>query len=317
MSDAIIGTLGLQDGFQVKGPISVTKVQKEVSEWITKQPLLKILLMYHSNSKAKKLTEVDSRVFKHVEGFLSECNMFVVHQDLQSSDKTLDYIREAAEDQMLDLPFKSCMFELAGTNFDAREDADGHHTIMMSKGLVVREIAPKKYEMFQLYVHVSQDGGMAVDIGSWENNSLRVLNKGDKFSIEELIFMEILRKINSMEVGYEKINERFKDRTGELHKIKRMIHIAPKRIVNNMSETLTGKHVIWDKQWEVRGHWRTFWMDKESKVVDMGKVGKNRDDEYTVNGYTWVREHTAGNAAAPLVKKVRHVLTEGITTSDS
>ena len=57
--------------------------------------------------------------------------------------------------------------------------------------------------------------------------------------------------------------------------------------------------VDFSHRWQVRGHWR--------KIAG---IGKNREDEYTVSGYTFVCEHEKGPDHLPVIKKTRVVLGE-------
>lgn len=61
-----------------------------------------------------------------------------------------------------------------------------------------------------------------------------------------------------------------------------------------------------------RGHWRAFY-SKDSRgenrkdhrgwnVVDYGRLGKDRDGNYDVSGYTWVSEHIKGDPALAQIK---------------
>lgn len=54
--------------------------------------------------------------------------------------------------------------------------------------------------------------------------------------------------------------------------------------------------VDWSHAWEVRGHWRK-----------TDGLGKNREGQYVVSGFTWVSSHVKGNVKAGVVKKTRWV----------
>ena len=57
----------------------------------------------------------------------------------------------------------------------------------------------------------------------------------------------------------------------------------------------------------MRGHWRHFWLDKENAIVDMSKIGKDRQDDYCVKGRTWVTESIKGVETLDMLNKVRIV----------
>jgi hypothetical protein len=95
---------------------------------------------------------------------------------------------------------------------------------------------------------------------------------------------EVVRKTIKIGVGSEKRNRR----------IRRVIYISPKKIKEDSS--LSGRNIEWTHRFLVRGHWRK-----------IDTIGKNRDGEYVVPGYTWVSHHTRGDESLPLVKKIRLV----------
>lgn len=119
-------------------------------------------------------------------------------------------------------------------------------------------------------------------------------------------FTERLDQDNT--VGYEKINGRVKirnkDGTKDILKIKRMIHIAPKKVRKNYSSE-NKIEVTWSHRFWRRGHWAHFWIDKEKGLIDYSKLGKNRDGVYCVKGKTWRVETVVGDEHLPLVSKVR------------
>lgn len=72
-----------------------------------------------------------------------------------------------------------------------------------------------------------------------------------------------------------------------------VIYIKPKKLQN---ESITTLNIDWSHRFEVRGHWRVF-----------EGVGKNRDGEYNIEGFTWVKNYVKGPEHLPLVKKTRVV----------
>ncbi len=80
------------------------------------------------------------------------------------------------------------------------------------------------------------------------------------------------------------------------HRIRRIVHVRPKKYV----EPKDGEKrtVDWSHRFNVRGHWR--------KMTD-GGLGKDRNGDYCIDGYTWVVDHERGPEHLPLIKKTRLV----------
>lgn len=85
-----------------------------------------------------------------------------------------------------------------------------------------------------------------------------------------------------------------------------IVHIADKveyEYTKGMSENVNWEFAGW---W--RGHWRALYFPDHitdsfgRRVVDYERKGKNREGEYCVAGYTWVVEHTRGDAALAEIK---------------
>ena len=99
-----------------------------------------------------------------------------------------------------------------------------------------------------------------------------------------------------MSWGNVKMRERIrlKDESGQkyIHKINNVIYLAPKK---GREDSIDHYEVDWSHQWRVRGHWRV--------LVD--GIGKDRQGDYGVKGFTWVKDHTKGPENTQLVEKVR------------
>ena len=104
--------------------------------------------------------------------------------------------------------------------------------------------------------------------------------------------------INSKDVkmGQSKTNIRFKHKKTGLVKIKKLVHIS--RIEKGKPCVGGSFQVDWSHRWEVRGHWRS---------IACGKVGKDQNQNYNVNGLTWVKSHSKGPEEKDMVKKIRVV----------
>lgn len=60
------------------------------------------------------------------------------------------------------------------------------------------------------------------------------------------------------------------------------------------SSPVLGGEIDWNHCWGVRGHWRL-----------AAGLGKDREGNYTVSGYTWVVPHVRGNKEAPFIEKTK------------
>lgn len=76
------------------------------------------------------------------------------------------------------------------------------------------------------------------------------------------------------------------------HRIREVIHIMPRTVfkINPPKE----RNIDWSHRFEVRGHWRK-----------IETVGKDREGNYCVEGFTWVKHHARGPEHLPLIKKER------------
>lgn len=111
------------------------------------------------------------------------------------------------------------------------------------------------------------------------------------------LIQDFMNRINKEKMGLERVRERVTLGSGSekrRHTIREVIHISPS--VPRASDPKSSREIDWSHRFEVRGHWRR---------VDT--VGKDRDGNYGVEGYTWVREHVRGPEALPLIKKQRVV----------
>ncbi len=101
-----------------------------------------------------------------------------------------------------------------------------------------------------------------------------------------------LDSMRSSALGTERVVERVRTKAGDV-KIKNIIHVRPKS-ERDSGVGVYGAPLDWSHRWEVMGHWRR-----------IDGIGKNRQGQHEVVGYTWVVPHEKGAKNAPLVKKTR------------
>jgi len=184
----------------------------------------------------------------------------------------------------LDLPFKSCFFEVLGCPITVvNEDK----VIANIEGIFIQEISPRKYNVFNL---------MFFD-GSY---SVFAIHSSDAKVWQHMlgIIESLLIRLTHQETGV--INPRhsvkFKiDGQKIHHRINKIVYVAP-RSQRQLAQAHSPKEIDWSHRFEVRGHWRK---------IDM--IGKDREGVYCVEGFTWVKEHVRGPEHLPLIKKTRIV----------
>lgn len=121
--------------------------------------------------------------------------------------------------------------------------------------------------------------------------------------ITDMLLDELLPIINKNKYGTEPMAYTLKGRAAQARTMIRktikhsIIHMYPNGNLSKV-KTKNGTPINLTVRFMVRGHWR---------VLEEGKLGKNRAGEYNVPGMTWVREHERGDKDAPLVKQVRVV----------
>lgn len=119
----------------------------------------------------------------------------------------------------------------------------------------------------------------------------------------DLILASILPSINKCKYATERhtYSVKYRDKSTRTMLKKTIthnyVHMYPGGDITTVKST-NGGHINFDIKFMVRGHWR---------VLEPGKMGKNRAGEYNVSNMTWVTEHEKGNKDAPLIKQVRVV----------
>lgn len=178
----------------------------------------------------------------------------------------------------LDAPFEVFSFEILGgcLTSPGPNEFPGYIWCVMAY-----EIEPKKFAYYAL-VSVN-DQKLVMSTRTLDALCEAYINRlNDESQGEE--------KVDKLTVLISKTKGKYE------HKIKKIIHIRPKKDqIKSNSET--SNTIDWSHRWFVRGHWR----------VTEG-LGKDREGNYCVEGFTWVKEHVKGPEGKPLVQeKVRFV----------
>lgn len=144
--------------------------------------------------------------------------------------------------------------------------------------LVVIEESPMQYKIFALIDSIK--GGLGIlRLG---NEVLPIVRSFLEHINVGIVGSEITRVVAKVGSG----------KTKKVIRIRRIIHVIPKK--ESIKTKLEMKNVDWTHRFEVRGHWRK-----------IDSLGKDRNGDYSVSGFTWVINHTKGPEGMPLVKKVR------------
>jgi len=191
--------------------------------------------------------------------------------------------------EILDLPFAVCSFEGYKKPLVALNDQSNGELYQFSC-VLVHEVAPKTYN-FRVLATMVTERGIEVEVLKYHSNDAVLMKAVD----------DLLKMLTRCKWGTEKTSSRIKV-GGEVRKLKTIIHIVPKKLIDSVSAQV--RPITWDHRWEVRGHWRAFYMPG-SFDVDTSKVGKDRSGAYNVKGFTWVQEHERGPENLPLIRKSR------------
>lgn len=211
----------------------------------------------------------------------------------------MDYSK--GKELILDLPFKECFFEIYGHTISNAGTFSGsdYHRLGINDlvganidvdicGIFVQEIRPGKYDFTNLFRTSSVHEGL--------NKVLFFLNKnnGNEASKSYVkTFLDVLTKENRGLIKYnhyEKIKfngEKFQTR------IKDVICVGRKQDQKEESRAFNIK-IDWTHRWEVSGHWRK-----------ISGIGKDREGNYCIEGFTWIIEHERGPEDKVLIKKTR------------
>ena len=196
------------------------------------------------------------------------------------------------------LPFKSQWIELVYPLMVAHEN----HAFIC-RAVLITERSPEAYKVFSVGEIVNPYGEPKFKrfvIGS----TVPILNK-EKTQLENFLVTESLNAANVVltainhqpEYGVSKADFVLKKGVGKFayrNHINKIIHIRAKTTSEKIS--YGGQEIDWSDRWRVRGHWRK-----------ISAVGKDRNGDYGVQGFTWVVEHVKGPEELPIVEKTRIV----------
>jgi hypothetical protein len=203
-----------------------------------------------------------------------EANIFVFEPEGVIEDSML-------ESETIDLPFEVCSFEVRGEIMPG-----GYRCVLM------RELEPRVFEMY--CYKESSDRSLMIEYVDYRT----VKTEGGVRPAQLVSYL--LKRLTKERTGLEEIKLREKIGTGKERRplgIRKIIRVAPDKRASSV-EALAKKAINWSHRWMVRGHWRKH-----------EGIGKNRQGDYVVSGWTWVASHQKGPEELPLIDdKTRLVL---------
>lgn len=196
------------------------------------------------------------------------------------------------KEQKMDLPFECCWFEIIDPATHQptpvndywvknKNEPETMELRIQTLGVLAEEVAPGQYREWSLLRRPGGKTGIHL--------THRVSNK----EIDGYLGM-----IDRGRVASETVRERIKIGTGKTkrtHTIRQIIRVFRKSEIATARPAFS-REIDWTHRWEVRGHWRT-----------VSGIGKNREGEYCIPGFTWVKDFVKGPDDKPLVKKIRLV----------
>lgn len=242
------------------------------------------------------LSNLEPEVKQILSKYLENCKMFFVDENI------IDFYEETPntgdlELQNLDLPFECCWFQctnnrpLIGEGFTIKDGFQNVEVQQLWMGLLVIESKPQEYMYFPYVENYKEHDYSKIvynGLPTEDKITLRTANN---------IVMDILKKLkNANNTIFVNENYQFKlkkEGQKKINKIKEVIYITSdiKKISSVNKSNIVKKCGY---RFDVRGHWRV-----------VNGMGKNRQGEYCINNYTWVRPCVKGDESLPHISKIR------------
>lgn len=191
---------------------------------------------------------------------------------------------------LLNLPFKICSFEVTGNAalYTLIDPQVGRVSVQV---MWVAEVTPGVYETC-----------LFSDFRGDVLNSSYIIRLGPGIEVQQqqrgisLAIQDICDNLGKSELGAEQKPLYVKlPRKGftkpVTHRINMVVRMC-RRGEEPSIKSVLGGHIDWSHKWQVRGHWRK-----------VSGIGKDRDGEYGISGYTWITPCVKGRGE--LVRKIR------------
>jgi hypothetical protein len=207
---------------------------------------------------------------------IKDAKVFIVVTDID--DKGIDVGGiESAGSKPFSLPFKTCWLEVMNGGLANWDMPSGRWEL---RGLLIEEYAPEKFNYVLL---VDQSNGRQALYALHDDMDYEQHTEKFRKVAREAAFQTISRLNNrSLEAGVVNNHEKLKIKTAQgkiFHRIRKIIYVVSKKSRGLPIDGIS-QQVDWSHRWLVRGHWRS-----------IAGLGKDRDGNYCIAGFTWVTEH--------------------------
>lgn len=199
------------------------------------------------------------------------------------------------ESGILDLPFKTCFFEMLDASHTSIRAPGG--VVIRVEGIFINELSPTKYEVYVLFYGNKHYSIQLIDKDTDMVSPNEDLDPNDARSLYE----HVLRMVHGLclrfdeeEKGQSNPRKAFKAKIGgekKKYRINKIVFVVPKKH-RELVEAKYPRQVDWSHRFKVRGHWRSL----------LGRIGKDREGN-PIKDWTWVRDYIKGPENAPLIKK--------------
>lgn len=242
------------------------------------------------NRHPKDDPEAVKKMFKT---FIEPCHPFVFIPE--NNDEGTRELEMDASEEAMDLPYPCIHIEVMNSFVtvpnpkDYAIDGMNEFTPSYLGSFIVRETGPKEYKfLMNMYAKSGQpimleadhkQGDLPNELWKFANSLLKVY----------------LERLNREKMGVEHQEGVRKLGEGKLKKFYRLrpiTYVSPKKYAHEIVPLGGGREVDWSHRWEVRGHWRT-----------IKGIGKDRDGNYNVMGFTWINNFVKGPENKPIIKK--------------
>lgn len=234
---------------------------------------------------------------------LSDAHLFLLGGELEAVD-----LSNRTGLEPLDLPFRTCVFEcfddrtmdvqVIGAAYDEiRFDFIGAHEYSPQSyfyfgfGCTTKNSQKSPPRFFFCYDDYSSLPGHKPE------NIAKSFNLSKIMRVRLNISLDLLNRKSSAVGRVIALRPKLKVK---IQGIKHFIKFKPITIIRSKEPTsyfeteVFSKKIDWSHRWEVRGHWRR-----------IDGLGKNRDGEYLIQNFTWVKSHIKGPEDAVLIKTTR------------
>lgn len=187
----------------------------------------------------------------------------------------------------IDIPFRTCSFELIERNATFFNMPSVNGLTSYPACIWVHEEDPENYLIAALGW---SEAGPTFEI--WHEGPLSKGRDSLMPYVREICRHVALGKLGQQKASHHRVRVGFGQNKRTV-RVSQIVHVVPKT-ESGEAVGIGGAKINWSHRWEVRGHWRK-----------IDGIGKDRDNQYQVAGWTWVTPHIKGEGV--LVKKTRLV----------